>query len=173
VSTDETQSNAWLEKQVQEEVKPTNGVEPTYINQFSQDTKPATCTVENYKPLPEVATLISNLKLLLDSLDGTPQWEFIDPLAKAINLLEKGEPFHPEPHPDSGQAKWREMAKGYARNEEFYRGIVTQVGRTLGEKAYTADDGTVGTSVLALKVPELVKELKEVKEQKEQYNGRP
>ena len=48
-----------------------------------------------------------------------------------------------------------------SNNADFYQGIVKQVGEILGVEAYTADDGTVGDSVLALKVPELVKELKE------------
>lgn len=45
------------------------------------------------------------------------------------------------------------------RDMEFYRGIVTQIGELMGPDAFTANDGVVGDSVLALKVPELVKTL--------------
>lgn len=47
------------------------------------------------------------------------------------------------------------------RDMEFYRGIVMQTGELLGAEAFTSSDGTVGDSVLALKVPELVKKLVE------------
>lgn len=47
------------------------------------------------------------------------------------------------------------------RDMEFYRGIVMQTGELLGPEAFTSNDGTVGDSVLALKVPELVKKLVE------------
>jgi hypothetical protein len=51
---------------------------------------------------------------------------------------------------------WIETARQHARNEDFYRGIVTQIGEMFGEAARTSDDGSVQQSVLALKVPELV-----------------
>lgn len=116
---------------------------------------------EEYKPLPEVASVISDLKLLLHSLAGTPQWESINSLSKAIEILEKGEPFHPEPHPKSAQGAWKETARHYASGQEFYQNIVTKVGEIIGEEAYTADDGTVGDSVLALKVPEIIQRVKD------------
>ena len=54
---------------------------------------------------------------------------------------------------------WREAAAHYARNADFYRGIVIQIGELFGEGARTSDDGSVQDDVLALKVPELVEAL--------------
>ena len=53
-------------------------------------------------------------------------------------------------------ANWKETAAQYARNEEFYRDIVEQIGEMFGEAARTSDDGSIQDSVLALKVPALV-----------------
>lgn len=59
--------------------------------------------------------------------------------------------------PETGGEKgWMETAKFHAINEEFYRGIVRQIGEMFGDAAKTSDDGTIQDSVLALKVPELV-----------------
>lgn len=55
---------------------------------------------------------------------------------------------------------WTETAAQHARNEEFYRGIVTQIGDGFGVAARTADDGSVMEDVLALLVPELVTQLR-------------
>lgn len=52
---------------------------------------------------------------------------------------------------------WCEIAMQHLRNEEFYRGIVRQVGEMFGEAAKTSDDGSLQEDVLALKVPELVR----------------
>jgi hypothetical protein len=54
---------------------------------------------------------------------------------------------------------WRETAAQHLRNEDFYRGIVTDIGNMFGLKARIADDGTICKDVLALRVPELVVEL--------------
>src|SRR5690554_3381741 len=54
---------------------------------------------------------------------------------------------------------WRECAAQYARNAEFYRDIVHQIGEMFGEGARTSDDGSVQEDVLALKVPEIVEAL--------------
>ena len=54
---------------------------------------------------------------------------------------------------------WLEIAHQYARNEEFYRGLIDQCAEYIGEEAYTADDGTIHESPVRLKVPELVKQL--------------
>ena len=122
-----------------------------------------------HQPLPETAVLIKDLKELLtwaenDELYKAPP-KTLELVLQTIKFLEKGEPFNPEPHPDSGQGKWKETAAFHSRNEEFYHGIVKQIGEILGEDAYTADDGSIGDSVLALKLPELVKKLKEEKEE--------
>jgi hypothetical protein len=54
-------------------------------------------------------------------------------------------------------ANWLDVAAQESRNRDFYRGIVCQVGEMFGDDAKTSDDGSLQDSVLALKVPELVK----------------
>lgn len=54
---------------------------------------------------------------------------------------------------------WVESARHFANGQEFYQGIVRQIGRLFGEVACTSDDGSVQGDVLALKVPELVEAL--------------
>lgn len=57
----------------------------------------------------------------------------------------------------SERNNWCETAMQHLRNEEFYRGIVRQVGEMFGDAAKTSDDGSLQEDVLALKVPELVR----------------
>ena len=52
-----------------------------------------------------------------------------------------------------------EMARFHSKNEDFYRKLISEIGETFGVAAYTSDDGSVQDSVLALKVPELVRDL--------------
>ena len=73
-----------------------------------------------------------------------------DALAHAIKMMQGD--------PEAG-CPWVEAAAQESRNREFYQGIVTQIGEMFGPPAYTSDDGSVQDSVLALKVPELVKAL--------------
>lgn len=139
------------------------------------DTVQDTAAPQEYRPLPEVTLLVTELESLLahikdSALSRAPQ-ETLDALPAAIELLKQGEPFHPEPHSESGQGKWKELAAQMARNADFYQGIVRQVGEILGKEAYTSDDGSVQDSVLALKVPELVKALKDKAERQAQFNG--
>lgn len=54
---------------------------------------------------------------------------------------------------------WNETAKRYAINEQFWRELVTKIAEPFGDRAKTADDGTVMQDVVALRVPELVAEL--------------
>lgn len=54
---------------------------------------------------------------------------------------------------------WAETAQQYAKDAAYYRGLVERIGKVFGKEAYTADDGTVGDSVLCVKVPELVENL--------------
>ena len=56
-------------------------------------------------------------------------------------------------------AAWMDSAAQFCRNQEFYQGIITQIGEMFGEAAKTSDDGSVQQDVLALKVPELVADL--------------
>ncbi len=52
---------------------------------------------------------------------------------------------------------WEETARQHARNEQYYHGLLVEVGRVLGPEAFTADDGSVQADVLCAKVPELVR----------------
>ena len=54
---------------------------------------------------------------------------------------------------------WYDTAAQHARNEEYYRGLVIQIGEMLGDEAYISDDGSVQQDVLCAKVPELVRAL--------------
>jgi hypothetical protein len=56
-------------------------------------------------------------------------------------------------------AGWLDTAAMFHRNQEFYQGIVRDIGNVFGVAARTSDDGSVQDDVLALRVPELVKEL--------------
>lgn len=51
---------------------------------------------------------------------------------------------------------WYETALQHCKNEEYYRGLVWEIGNLLGEPAYTGDDGIVQQDVICAKVPELV-----------------
>lgn len=54
-------------------------------------------------------------------------------------------------------AHWQEeCARQHLRNEEYYRGLVVQIGESIGDASYIADDGTRSEDVLCAKVPELV-----------------
>lgn len=54
---------------------------------------------------------------------------------------------------------WYETARQHCRNEEYYRGLVVEIGKMLGDEAYIADDGSRMEDVLCAKVPELVRRL--------------
>ncbi|KAA0684576.1 hypothetical protein DTW90_36160 [Neorhizobium sp. P12A] len=56
---------------------------------------------------------------------------------------------------------WIESARQFNRDADFYRGIVCRIGDLFGDAAKTSDDGSLQDSVLALKVPELVRYLKQ------------
>ncbi len=53
---------------------------------------------------------------------------------------------------------WAESAAMFHTGQTFYHNIVIQIGEMFGHPAYVSDDGSVQSQVLALKVPELVKE---------------
>lgn len=122
-------------------------------------------TTQVHQPLPETTKIIKDLKELENFVHSSSEeqqkhlsTESLAAISRVIKLLKNGEPFNPEPHPDSGQGKWKETAAFHARNEEFYRSIINQIGEILGEDAYTADDGSISDSVLVLKLPELIKQ---------------
>lgn len=57
---------------------------------------------------------------------------------------------------------WVEVACLFSKNESYYRGLLDQIGETIGEEAYLCDDGiSKSTSVLRAKLPELVRKLKD------------
>lgn len=115
-----------------------------------------------YRPLDEVNNVVNILKRIPDVVPlESLNTEEKAALAQAIVWLYSGEPFHPEPLPESGQGKWRDTAVHMSRGNDYYRGVVHAVGKHLGIEAYTADDGTVSDSVLAAKVADLVKALVE------------
>ena len=49
-----------------------------------------------------------------------------------------------------------ETAKNYANGVEYYRGLVDEIGKMLGDESYIADDGSRSDEILRAKVPELV-----------------
>lgn len=55
---------------------------------------------------------------------------------------------------------WMETARQHCRNEEYYRGLLDEIGNILGPAAFTSDDGSVQQDVVRAKLPELVRSLK-------------
>lgn len=51
-------------------------------------------------------------------------------------------------------AAWHKTALQHHKNEEFYRGLLVQIGEIIGHEAYVSDDA------LCLKLPDLVRALK-------------
>ncbi len=62
------------------------------------------------------------------------------------------------PHTVESSRAWMDSAAMFHRNEEYYRGLVCEIGRMFGDAAYTDDAGELHDSVLCAKVPELVRE---------------
>ena len=63
-------------------------------------------------------------------------------------------------------AAWMETAAQENKNTEFYRGLLDECAKWLGPEAYTADDGSIHTSPIRLKIPELVEKLVRMNESK-------
>lgn len=51
---------------------------------------------------------------------------------------------------------WYDTAAQMSRNSDYYRGLVIQIGKMLGDEAYISDDGSVQDDILCAKIPELV-----------------
>ncbi|MCK9567707.1 hypothetical protein M0R72_02005 [Candidatus Pacearchaeota archaeon] len=51
---------------------------------------------------------------------------------------------------------WYDTAAQMSRNADYYRGLVVQIGKMLGDEAYISDDGSVQDEILCAKIPELV-----------------
>lgn len=52
---------------------------------------------------------------------------------------------------------WYDTAAQHCRNEDYYRGLVQEIGLMLGKEAFISDDGSVQQDVLCAKIPELVR----------------
>jgi hypothetical protein len=50
---------------------------------------------------------------------------------------------------------WQSTAEQHCRNEQYYRGMLAQIGETLGQAVKTCDDGTTVPDVLVAKVVEV------------------
>ena len=53
-------------------------------------------------------------------------------------------------------AVWMETAAQYAKNTDYYRGLVERCGKAIGDRAYIANDGSRSEDVLCAKVPEII-----------------
>ncbi len=80
-------------------------------------------------------------------------------IAAAVNVralpipdapAEPSAPVAEEPSP------WEETARHYAQGQDYYRGLLDQIGARMGPPAYTADDGSISDEVLRAKLPEVV-----------------
>jgi hypothetical protein len=54
---------------------------------------------------------------------------------------------------------WVETAAQFSRNEEYYRGLLDECAKHLGDAAFIADDNSRSDSPLRAKIPELVARL--------------
>ena len=55
-------------------------------------------------------------------------------------------------------AFWMQTAVQNQRNTDYYRELLEQCGKSIGDRAYTADDGTRMEDVLCAKIPEIIAE---------------
>jgi hypothetical protein len=53
-------------------------------------------------------------------------------------------------------AIWMETAAGYARDREFYCGLLVTTASHLGPEVFVSDDGSIQDEPLLLKIPEIV-----------------
>jgi hypothetical protein len=53
-------------------------------------------------------------------------------------------------------AAWMQTAAQCQRGAEYYQGLLQQCGRTIGDRAYTRDDGSRSNEVLCAKIPEII-----------------
>ena len=57
------------------------------------------------------------------------------------------------------RVNWKDTARQYARNAEYYKGLLIEIGSNFGEAAFLADVGTLSEDILVAKLPELVAHL--------------
>ena len=53
-------------------------------------------------------------------------------------------------------AAWMDTAAQNQRNTDYYRGLLVRCGKTIGDRAFIADDGTRSEDVLCAKIPEII-----------------
>ena len=51
---------------------------------------------------------------------------------------------------------WMQTAAQNQRNTDYYRGLLEQCGKTIGDRAFIAEDGTRMDDVLCAKIPEII-----------------
>lgn len=56
-------------------------------------------------------------------------------------------------------AGWMEEAAMYARNMEFYRGLLDECASHLGSDVFVSEDGSIQDEPILLKVPSMVRDL--------------
>ena len=57
-------------------------------------------------------------------------------------------------------ANWMSAAAMYARNSDYYSGLLDDIAQNFGSEAYTSDDGSVQEDPLRIKLPELVRKMR-------------
>jgi hypothetical protein len=62
---------------------------------------------------------------------------------------------------ENAEKYWTETAAQFARNVDFYRGLLDQTARHLGPSVFVSDDGSVQDEPIRLKIPELVQALEQ------------
>ena len=54
---------------------------------------------------------------------------------------------------------WKGVAAQHLKNEEYYRGLLDQIGEAIGDDALIADDGSRPGGVIRAKLPDLVRKI--------------
>ena len=65
-------------------------------------------------------------------------------------------------------ADWKESARKFANEVQFYKDILVRIGMLIGDEAYISDDGSKQEDVLVKKLPQLVYDMVSAKQQ---YDG--
>ena len=52
--------------------------------------------------------------------------------------------------------QWMDTATQYAKDSDYYRELLERCGEAIGDRAYTADDGTRTENVLCEAIPEII-----------------
>ncbi len=69
-------------------------------------------------------------------------------------------------------AAWMDSAAQFARNEEYYRGLLVRCGNAIGPEAFICDDGSKSEDVLVAKVAQLVEMQCQLYKDLVHYNGK-